>query len=60
MTDPDVLARDGIYSGFYRPPASSSPANYRVSVRLDGYRLNNPLPYNYEDSGRLLPIDQGN
>ena len=58
MTDPDFLAKDGIFSGFYRPPPNSNSITYRVSVRLDGYRSKNPLPPNYNE-GRLLPTDQG-
>ena len=58
MTDPDFLAKDGIFSGFYRPPPNSNSVTYRVSVRLDGYRSRNPLPFNYNE-GRLLPTDQG-
>ncbi|XP_057366133.2 calcium-activated chloride channel regulator 3A-1-like [Daphnia carinata] len=55
---PDLLEKDGIYSGFYRPPTTPSNGDYRISVRLDGYRRTNPLaPFKYSSS-RSMPIDQ--
>nr|CAH0110040.1 unnamed protein product [Daphnia galeata] len=52
---PDLLVKDGIYSGFYRP---STNGKYRISVRLDGLRRSDPITIFDNPSSRSMPIDQ--
>lgn len=49
---------DGIYSGFYKPPITS--AEFRISIRLDGYRRPVANTLNEKKDERSLPIDQSN
>ncbi|XP_046639085.1 calcium-activated chloride channel regulator 3A-1-like [Daphnia pulicaria] len=54
---PDLLAKDGIYTGFYNPTKVSG--KFHVSVLLDGYRRSDPLAqFNNNPSSRSIPIDQ--
>ena len=52
---PELLEKDGIYSGFYRPPTNGK---YRISVLLDGLRRSNPITIFDNPSSRSMPINQ--
>lgn len=52
ISDPDVLAGDGIYSGFFKPDPINALTTYTISARIKGFTVSNTFT-------RSLPIDQG-
>lgn len=55
---PDSLMKDGIYTGYYKPPGLVGTNTYHISIQMQGYRKHSTNdvqdPYSY-----ALPIDQG-
>lgn len=58
LQDPDLLEKDGIYTGFYKPTSSN---DFRISLRLDGFRTSSPVlkTFDEDNSRSSLPEDQG-
>lgn len=50
--------KDGIYTGYYKPPGLVGTNTYHISIQMQGYRKHSTNdvqdPYSY-----ALPIDQG-